>query len=85
MVITIARAYLGSEYELEVEEEKDDALIRQRCYGSFADRHCYGVRSTYLPTLTSDVMFRFGHMSEWWWRLTCFASGRPSLLPLDIC
>jgi hypothetical protein len=29
-------------------------------------------------------MFRFGHMSEWWWRLTQFAPGQPPLLPLDV-
>ena len=29
-------------------------------------------------------MFQFGHMSKWWWRLTCFAPGKAPLLPLDI-
>jgi len=83
MVITIARAYLGTEYELELEEE-DDALIKQRGHGADADRRCYGVQSSYLSTLSSDLMFRFGHMSEWWWRLTRFAPGKPPLLPLDV-
>ena len=82
-VIVIARAYLGTEYELELEEE-DDALIKQRGHGSMADRRCYGVQSAYLTTLSSDLMFRFGHMSEWWWRLTQFAPGKPPLLPLDL-
>src|SRR5262245_43171817 len=83
MVITIARAYLGSEYELEMEEE-EDALIAQRCHGPLADCRCYGVQSRYLSSITSDLMFRFGHISEWWWRLTRFAPGKPPLLPLDI-
>lgn len=78
----MARAYLGTEYELELEEE-DDALIKQRGHGALADRRCYGVQSRYLTTLSSDLMFRFGHMSEWWWRLTRFAPGKPPLLPLD--
>lgn len=82
-VITVARAYLGTEYELELEEE-DDALIKQRGHGALADRRCYGVQSAYLTTLSSDLMFRFGHMSEWWWRLTRFAPGKAPLLPLDI-
>lgn len=82
-VVVVARAYLGTEYELELEEE-DDALIKQRGHGSLADRRCYGVQSAYLTTLTSDLMFRFGHMSEWWWRLTQFAPGQPPLLPLDV-
>ena len=82
-VVVIARAYLGTEYELELEEE-DDALIKQRGHGSLADRRCYGVQSAYLTTLSSDLMFRFGHMSEWWWRLTRFAPGKPPLLPLDL-
>ena len=82
-VVVVARAYLGTEYELELEEE-DDALIKQRGHGSMADRRCYGVQSSYLTTLSSDLMFRFGHMSEWWWRLTQFAPGRAPLLPLDI-
>jgi hypothetical protein len=83
MIVTVARAYLGTEYELELEEE-DDALIRQRGHGPLADRRCYGVQSQYLSTLSSDLMFRFGHISEWWWRLTCFAPGKPPLLPLDL-
>ena len=29
-------------------------------------------------------MFQFGHMSEWWWRLTRFSPGKAPLLPLDI-
>jgi hypothetical protein len=82
-IVVVARAYLGTEYELELEEE-DDALIKQRGHGSMADRRCYGVQSAYLTTLSSDLMFRFGHMSEWWWRLTRFAPGKAPLLPLDI-
>ena len=82
-VIVVARAYLGTEYELELEEE-DDALIKQRGHGALADRRCYGVQSAYLSTLSSDLMFRFGHMSEWWWRLTQFAPGKAPLLPLDV-
>ena len=82
-VVVVARAYLGTEYELELEEE-DDALIKQRGHGSSADRRCYGVQSCYLTTLSSDLMFRFGHMSEWWWRLTQFSPGKAPLLPLDI-
>jgi hypothetical protein len=82
-IIVVARAYLGTEYELELEEE-DDALIKQRGHGAFADRRCYGVQSAYLTTLSSDLMFRFGHMSEWWWRLTQFAPGKDPLLPLEL-
>jgi DEAD/DEAH box helicase len=82
-VVVVARAYLGTEYELELEEE-DDALIKQRGHGATADRRCYGVQSAYLSTLSSDLMFRFGHISEWWWRLTQFAPGKAPLLPLDL-
>ena len=82
-VIVVARAYLGTEYELELEEE-DDALIKQRGHGALSDRRCYGVQTRYLTTLSSDLMFRFGHMSEWWWRLTQFYPGKSPLLPLDI-
>ena len=82
-VVVVACAYLGTEYELELEEE-DDALIKQRGHGALADRRCYGVQSSYLTTLSSDLMFQFGLMSEWWWRLTRFAPGKAPLLPLDI-
>lgn len=82
-IVVVARAYLGTEYELELEEE-DDALIKQRGHGPLADRRCYGVQSAYLTTLSSDLMFRFGHMCEWWWRLTQFAPGKLPLLPLDL-
>jgi hypothetical protein len=68
---------------LELEEE-DDALIKQCGRGAFADCRCYGAQSSYLTALSSDLMFCFGHMSEWWWRLTGFAPGKAPLLPLDI-
>lgn len=83
MIVLVARAYLGSEYELELENE-DDVLIKQRCHGALADRRCYGVQSRYLESLSSDMMFRFGHICEWWWCLTGFAPGKPPLLPLDL-
>ncbi|KAG6875527.1 hypothetical protein C0992_003478, partial [Termitomyces sp. T32_za158] len=84
MIVVVARTYLGSEYELDVEEEESDSLIEQRNHGVSADRRCYGIQSQYLHTISMDLMFRFGRISEYWWRLTGFAPGQPPLLPLDI-
>ncbi|KAH0582235.1 hypothetical protein H2248_011880 [Termitomyces sp. 'cryptogamus'] len=84
MIVVVARTYLGSEYELDVEEEESDSLIEQRNHGVAVDRRCYGIQSQYLHTISMDLMFRFGRISEYWWRLTGFAPGQPPLLPLDI-
>ena len=35
-----------------------------------------------LPGVSSDLLLRFGHVSEWWWRMTGFHPNHPHLLPL---
>src|ERR1700742_184162 len=82
MIVTVARAYLGSEYEID-EEEEEDALAAQRCHGVEVDRQLYGVQAQYLNALTQDVMHRFAKVSEWWWHLVRFAPGEPPLLPIS--
>jgi len=83
MEIAIAKAYLGSEYELYEEDiNEEDALAEQSGHGATTRRTHYALDPSMLPNLTFDVLLRFGHISEWWWRLIRFYPGGTPLLPL---
>jgi hypothetical protein len=85
MEIAIAKAYLGSEYELyeeDMNEEEEDAIAAQSGHGPRTRRTQYALEHGMLPSLTTDLLLRFGHVSEWWWRLVRFYPGAGPLLPL---
>lgn len=81
IVVAIARTYLGSEYE--IDEDEDDALAEQSGHSGSTRRLHYAPEHGKLPALSSDIILRFGTVSEWWWRLVQFYPGAPPLLPLD--
>jgi DEAD/DEAH box helicase len=80
-VIGFARHFLGTEYD--IEEDEDDALAQQAGHGPSIRRSIYAPQQGFLPSLTSDLINRYGVVSEWWWRLTKFYPGAPPLLPLQ--
>jgi hypothetical protein len=82
IVVALSRTYLGSESEIE-EEEDSDALVEQRGHSIEMSRSHYGRRIDRLQCLTDDVLTRFGRVSEAWWRLVGFFPGKPPLLPVD--
>jgi hypothetical protein len=81
IVVALSRAYLGSEGE--IEEDDSDALAEQRGHSIEMSRTHYGRRVDRLQCLTDDVLARFGHVSEAWWKLVGFFPGGSPLLPLD--
>ena len=85
LVIAIARVYLGSEYEIyedDQEREEGDALAEQAGHSASTRRLHYAAQHGHLVGMTSDVLLRFGHISEAWWQLTRFHPGKPPILPL---
>jgi hypothetical protein len=85
IIVELARAYLGSEYELDLEddEEEEDALAAQAGHRPTIRRKHYANEVGMLPSLTTDLFRRYGHVSEWWWRLAQFYPGAPPLLPIN--
>jgi hypothetical protein len=80
LVVAIARVYLGSEYE--INEDEDDVLARQACHGPKMRIRTYAPEEGRLPCMSSDLLLRYGHVSEAWWKLTQFYPGALPLLPL---
>jgi len=80
IVVGIARTYLGSEFE--IDEDEDDVLARQACHGPKTRARIYAPEHGHLPSMSSDMLLRFGHVSEAWWKLTRFLPGAVPLLPL---
>lgn len=82
IVVAIAREYLGSEFE--IQEDEDDALALQQGHDPATRRLYYANDTTLLPSLTSDALLRFCRMSDGWARLLRLFPGAPSLLPLRL-
>jgi hypothetical protein len=80
VVIAIARTYLGSEYE--IDEDEDDMLAQQSCHGPNTRIRLYGTEEGHLPSMSSDTLLRFGHVSQAWWRLVQFMPGSSPVLPI---
>jgi hypothetical protein len=85
LVVAIARVYLGSEYEIyEDDQEKEgDALAEQAGHSASTRRLHYAAEHGHLVGMTSEVLLRYGHISEAWWQLTRFYPGKSPLLPLQ--
>jgi len=80
IAVEIARIYLGSEYE--IDEDEEDALAEQSGHSAATRRWHYAPERGLLPALSSDLILRFGVVSEWWWKLVGFYPGAAPLLPL---
>lgn len=81
LIIAVARTYLGSEAEIE-EDDEDDLLARQSNHSPYTRLRLYGNEDGHLPCLSSDTLLRYGRVSEAWWRLVNFKPGSPPVLPL---
>jgi Superfamily II DNA helicase len=86
MEIAIAKAYLGSEYEVYEEDltEEEDLLAKQSGHGPGIRRTHYAVEHGMLPSLTFDLLLRYGAVSESWWKLVRFYPGAAPMLPLAV-
>ena len=80
MCVEMVRVFLGSEFELR--EEELDALAAQAGHSITMSRLRYASEMGMLPSMSSDLLLRFGRASEAWWEHTGFKPGFPPLLPL---
>ncbi|KAF8054082.1 hypothetical protein FPV67DRAFT_1442194, partial [Lyophyllum atratum] len=80
LAVAIARTYLGSEFE--IDEEEEDILSAQRGQDLFITRKHYAPELNHLPSLTSELLLRFARMSMMWHEVTGFKLGTPPMLPM---
>jgi hypothetical protein len=80
IAVEISRIFLGS--EMEVEQEELDILAAQRGHTEDTARFKYASEAGHLPRLSSDLLLRFGRVSEKWWHVANMLEGVAPLLPL---
>jgi len=78
--VEIGRVFLGSEAEIEAEEH--DLLALQMGHSLQMARVNYALETGHLPGMSSDLLLRFGRVSEAWWKAIGFERGVPPLQPL---
>ncbi|EPQ53199.1 hypothetical protein GLOTRDRAFT_131477 [Gloeophyllum trabeum ATCC 11539] len=80
MIIHLTVIWLGNMYEILGEDDKD-MLSSQAGHSKDIRDTCYAIVHGMLASVTSDCMFRFGYMSEWFW---CMASLHPTKSTLSL-
>ncbi len=80
LCVEIGRVFLGSEFEFE--EGKLDLLAAQMGHTAQMARTHYANEVHHLPAMSSDLLLRYGRISEAWWEVIGFKSGAEPMLPL---
>lgn len=80
--VEIGRVFLGSEAEIEAAEL--DLLAMQMGHSVHMARSNYALEIGYLPGMSSDLLLRYGRISQAWWSVIGFKTGTPPLEPLCI-
>jgi hypothetical protein len=80
IAVEISRIFLGS--ELEMDQEAIDLVAAQRGHTEATARFKYASEAGHLPRLSSELLLRFGKISEKWWHVTGFKPGAAPLPPL---
>jgi len=80
IAVEISRVYLGS--EMEVQQEEIDVLAAQRGHSLDMAQFRYAREVGHLPGMSSDLLLRFGRISERWWGVIGLLRGLAPLLPL---
>ena len=78
--VELGRIFLGS--EAEIDEEKLDVLAEQAGHSSRMAQLNYATEVGHLPRMSSDLLLRFGRISEAWWEITGFKPNTPPMLTL---
>lgn len=78
--VEIGRVFLGSEFE--IREEDMDALASQAGHSIDMTRLRYAPEVGKIPSMSSDLLGRFGRVSEAWWQVAGFRPEYPPMLPL---
>ncbi|KAF7424933.1 ATP-dependent DNA helicase sgs1 [Pleurotus ostreatus] len=82
LTVEMGRVYLGSEFQLAMEGE--DAFAELRGHTTRVERAHYAPEAGHLPSLTSDMVLRFGFASDAWARMMgCFPE-YPPMVPLIV-
>ena len=79
--VEIGRVFLGSEAEIEAEE--CDFLALQMGHSLEMARSTYALEAGHLPGMSSDLLLRFGRISEAWLGVIGFKEDTPPLEPLS--
>ena len=82
MVVQMGRTFLGSEFE--IKEDDLDALAAQAGHTITMSRLRYAPEVGKPASMSSDLLLRFGRVSEMWWEHAGFKPGCPPLLPLRV-
>ncbi|KJA17084.1 hypothetical protein HYPSUDRAFT_146917, partial [Hypholoma sublateritium FD-334 SS-4] len=78
--VEIGRIFLGS--EAEIDEEQVDVLAEQAGHSSKMAQLNYASEVGHLPCMSSDLLLRYGRISEAWWEITGFKPNTPPMLTL---
>jgi len=82
LCVQMGRTFLGSEFE--IKEEEMDALASQAGHTITMTRLRYAPEVGALPSMSSDLLLRYGRVSEMWWEHAGFKPNTPPLLPLHV-
>lgn len=80
IAVEIGRVFLGSEFE--VDQEDLDVLAAQSGHCVLTAQKKYASEVGHLPAMSSDLLLRYGRISELWWEITGFKPNSPPMLPL---
>lgn len=78
--VQMVKTFLGSEFE--IKQEEMDVLATSAGHSITMARLRYASEVGKLPSMSSDLLLRFGRGSEAWWEHSGFKPGCPPLLPL---
>jgi hypothetical protein len=79
--VEIGRTFIGSEFD--IVEGGLEALSAQRGYSLWTEQVQYAPEVHHLPAMSSDLLLRFGRISEVWWEVLGLKPDTPPLLSLQ--
>jgi hypothetical protein len=80
LCVEIGRIFLGSEFQVRLEEM--DVLAMQSGHSVMMARQEYAAEAGHLSGMSSDLLLRFGRISEVWWQVLGLLPNTPPMLPL---
>jgi len=80
--VEIGRVFIGSEYELRLQEL--DVLASQAGHTIDTARSCYAPEEGHHARMSSDLLLRYGRVSEAWWEVIGLKPNTLPMLPLHV-
>lgn len=78
--VEIGRVYIGSEVNMDL--NRTNVLDAQMCHSSSIANNEYAVEFNHLPGMSSQMLLRYGKISEQWWEVIGVVPDTPPILPL---